>query len=122
MGDYECRPALHHDIERKADSVFGCGVECGRGFIEDEYRGIFQEGARNCKALTFAARQSAPTFSDQGVKAFRFARDDRRALRFFKCCEDVVIGGIRATDADIIGNRACKQHGFLKDDADMAAK
>mgnify|MGYP006164238051 CR=1 FL=1 len=69
MGDYECRPALHHDIERKADSVFGCGVERGRGFIEDEQGGISRNSAGEGEQLTLPDAQTAAALAQASAIA-----------------------------------------------------
>ena len=51
MSNDEGRPPSHQMLKGLNDKRFCPGIKCGRRFIEDQHRGIFQKGARDCQSL-----------------------------------------------------------------------
>ena len=75
---------LFHYIKQGFKNLFFCQrVEVGGGFIQNQNRRVFDQYARDCKALTFAARKTQCLFADQRVVAIFLAHDEIMDLRSF---------------------------------------
>ena len=76
MRNHHDSAVLHQVSNCRLHQGFTFGIERGGGFIEDQYRGIFQNGARNCDALPLAALEPESLFADYGVVSLRHAHDE----------------------------------------------
>ena len=61
-------------IKRRLNFAFGVGVERRSRFIQNEDRRRFQNGARDCDPLLFAARKFQAALADHGFVAIRQRR------------------------------------------------
>lgn len=65
MGDGDDGAAAHEFRERVLDIRFGLRVETRGGFVEDEDRGIHENGPSDGDTLPFAARELHAPFPDE---------------------------------------------------------
>jgi hypothetical protein len=55
---------------------FALGVESAGGFVEDQNRSVFENGAGDAEALFFAAAEAAATMADSRVMALRIFHNE----------------------------------------------
>jgi len=78
--DYEHRALAHQPLERVLDQAFGFAVERAGGFIEDQYRCVFEQRACNRHALALSARKQCPALTDTAVQPVRKCVDEISAF------------------------------------------
>ena len=83
---------------------FSFRVEAGGGFVEDEDRGIFEEGAREGYALSLSAGEAGATFANNG-----FIFIWKRVNKFMQVCglrgsDNLCVSCVRFADADVGGD------------------
>ena len=122
MRDDKGGTVLHHLVQRRQKAGLGRRIERAGGLIEDQYRRILQQGARDGQALAFATGERAAALADLGVKAVRICIDEIECLRTRGGIAQFVMGCIRLSDAQVFRNRAVEQQGFLKNHANVAAQ
>src|SRR5579862_1870958 len=76
MGDDDDGAAAHQVAEGYLHERFAFGVECGGGFVEDEDGRVFEDGAGDGEALTFASGETEAFFADDGVVTVGHAQDE----------------------------------------------
>jgi hypothetical protein len=54
MRDDKAGPVRHQALERFLNKAFGGGVDAGRGFVQDENRGVLEQRASNADPLLLA--------------------------------------------------------------------
>src|SRR6185437_9481913 len=92
VGDDYAGAVFHHLIDSVLYEAFAFGVERGGGFVEDEDGGIFQEGACDGQALTFAATELAAAVTDVGLVTLFFCGDKTMRIGDGGCPDDLVHG------------------------------
>jgi hypothetical protein len=73
VGDRDRSPALQKRLDRLLDGRFGFGVDGGSGLIEDEDRGVPDDGAGEGNQLFLALGERAAAIFEDGVVAFWLA-------------------------------------------------
>src|SRR5262245_18594513 len=81
MRDDESGAILHHLVQRSEHAEFGCGVERAGRLMEDQYRWILQQSARDRQKLAFAAGERTAALADHGIKSIRIRVDLIECLR-----------------------------------------
>ena len=114
--------AFEEAVEGFLDEVLALGVEGARGFVEDEDLRVLQHGARDRDALLLAAGELDAALADARFVAFRKRRDEVVGVRDTGGVLDFFIGRGALSVANVLGDRARKEHRLLRDDADLAAK
>ncbi len=122
MSDDKGGAVLHHLVQRRQNAGLGRRVERTGRLIEDQYRRILEQGARDGQALAFAAGEGAAALTDHGVEAVRICVDEIECLRTRRGVAQFVMRCIRLSDPQVLRDRAVEQQGFLKDHADIAAQ
>jgi len=51
MGDDQTGPTLKEMLQSQLNLLLGGGIHAGRGFVEDQYRGILKQGTGDRKTL-----------------------------------------------------------------------
>ena len=113
---------LRRRVERALDLGFGLGVQRAGRLVEDQDRGVLEDGAGDRDALTLAAGQRRAALADhEGIAAF-LAHDELVRFRELGRALDLRVGGVRLADADVVGDRAVEQAGILEHDGDRVAQ
>jgi hypothetical protein len=76
VGDQDRGAAGHQPLQRRLDLGLALGVERAGGLVEQQDRGVLQEGAGDGDALALAARQARPGLADDGVVALGQVQDE----------------------------------------------
>jgi hypothetical protein len=118
--DDEGGSSFHRFIERLRDALFGHWIERAGRLVEDENRRVFEECARHCKPLAFAAGQQAPAFADARLETVRLVFDEVECLRAGRGFTQLRLGGVGFADAQVFGDGAVEQKRLLKNHADIA--
>ena len=122
MGDHDRGAAFGNLVERRLDRLLGSAVERAGGFVEDQDRRVLEQGAGDCHALFFAARELEPALADHRLIAIRDDRDeavDGGAAGGFL---DHLLAAVGAAIADVVTDGVVEQNGVLGDDPDRRSK
>ena len=122
MGDGDDRAAFGEEIEGALDFLFGLGIEGTGGFIEEENRGVFEEGAGDGKSLLLTTGEVAAFVADDRFVAVGLEEDEVVSEGLAGGRMDLGFGGVEATIADIFGDGGVEEECFLSDDAYLFAE
>ena len=112
--DDDCRPSRHQRPERVLNERFALGVERARGLVEDQNRRVLQDRARDRDALALAAGELDAALTHERVVAVRQRLDELRGVRERRGAADLLVGGLRPREADVVGDRAVEHRGILR--------
>ena len=123
MGDDQRRPVGRDVIQCFLDVALGFGVERRGGFVEDENRGVFQDGAGDRQTLSLPAGEQHAVLADQRVEAQWQSIDKLIGVGRFGstfdfrawCQSEVAVG-------DVGGNRVVEKNNLLRYQCDVAAQ
>src|SRR5208337_901463 len=104
--DHEGGAALHHLGKRRLHARFGERIERAGRLVQDENRGILKERAGDREALALAAGEQPAAFAGIGLKAVLLSLNDIENLGALAGRAQLLLGGVRLADAQILGNRA----------------
>ncbi len=76
MGDDEAGAALHQGVHRLLDQHLGVGIHRTGGFVQDQDRGVGQDGAGDGQQLHLALRDVGGLFVEHHVVAIRQGADE----------------------------------------------
>ncbi len=82
-------------------------------------RGSTRQRAGDGHALALAARQGHAPLADHGVVAVGQGGDELVGLGGARRRLDLVLGGVRPAEGDVLADGAPEQHGLLKHDTDV---
>ena len=102
------------------DQVFILRVYAGSCFIKDDDRSVLQNGPGDGDALLLSSREGGAALSNHGVIAVRQGRDEVMAARSFGGSHHLLMGGIRATEFDIVLHTVLEEIHILKDHGDIS--
>ena len=69
VGNDDGRAARHQPFQRLLDEQFGFGIHRGGGLVQDQDRAVFQDRARDRKALLLPAGELDAALADQRIVA-----------------------------------------------------
>jgi hypothetical protein len=123
VGDHQRRAPFEDAGQRLLDQGLGLCVLCGCGLVEHQYRGVFEERARQGQALALAAGKVIALLAQAGCEARRQAFDKGQGVGLrerlaYRC----LVGAGQLAVGDVLGNRAGKQGRLLTHDGDLAAQ
>ncbi len=121
VGDDEGGAALHEVVQAVLDEGFGFGVEGAGGFVEDEDAGVGEDGAGDGDALALAAGELDAALADDGVVLLREALGELVDAGDAAGFHDLLFGGLRAAEEDVLADGAVEEEGLLEDDAELLA-
>ena len=122
MRDADRRAALGEPVDG-ASHLGGVGrVQPGEGLVEHHDRRVAQQRAGDGDALPLATGDRGAALTDGGVVALRQGMDPCIELRQAASLGDLLIGGVEASVADVVGDGAGEQHAVLQYERDVATQ
>ena len=122
MGDDEGGAPLHGLFERGLHSPFALRVERAGGFVQQQQRGVLQNGAGDADALALSAGQAHAAFAQIGVVALRQFADESVRLCRAGGLDHLVVGGLGPAVADVVHRAGGKDDGVLRHQPDAPAQ
>ena len=122
MGDGDDSSSLHQLAGGFFEQGFGFGVERGGGFVENQNRRVFEEGAGEGKALGLSAGEAGAAFADEGFIFLGQRFDEVMQARGFGGADDFFVGRVRFAKADVFGDGGVEEVWFLGDPSDIGLK
>src|SRR5262247_2670478 len=106
MSEDQCRASLHEPFQRLLDYGLVLRVDRRQRLVQDEDRGIDQQGASNCETLALAARKARTALSDYGLVALGKCEDE--LVRVSRPGRRLQLGmrGIGTAQAQVLVDRA----------------
>ena len=122
MGDDQGGAVGHGALERGLHHALALCVQGAGGFIEQQQRWVFQDGAGDGQALALTPRQAHTAFAQKAVIALgqlgqKFVRIGRLGGG-----DDLGVAGLGSAVADVVPRRARKNHRLLRHDANACAQ
>ena len=96
-------------------TFFGPAVEAGGGLVEQQERGVPDEGSSQGNPLALPCGEAGPIVSEPGVRPFGKVGDHVVEAGRVDGGTNRVVGGVGAAETDILGDRAGEQMGSLRD-------
>lgn len=119
VGDHDRRTARHQAAQGFDDAAGGHRVQARRRLVEDQDRGVAQDGAGDGQALELAAGQAGRVGVDPGVVAVGECDDEvvcvGRPGRFL----DRPVAGSGAAAGDVGADRVVQDEGLLREQGDV---
>lgn len=100
----------------------GGGVTGGRGVVEDEDFGMFQQGTGDAEALLLTTADIGATLFDTGVVALGHLLDELVNLCYLAGTTALVQRGVGVAPAEVVEDGAAEQDVLLQDDGDGGAQ
>lgn len=122
VGDHEGGPFCHQTVHALLDVLFRSRIDGARRFIEDQDRRLGYRRSRDIKKLSLALTQIRAVALQNGVIALGKPHDKGMGRCHLRCLNDLLVGGIKPSVADIFHDRSRKQVGILKHHGDVAAQ
>ena len=116
--DRDRRPSLGEPVERLLHEPLGLGVERARRLVEHEDRRVAQDRPRDRDPLLLAAGEAVAALADDGVVALGQRRDHVVDARRLGGGLDLLVGGVRLREAQVLAHRRVEEVRLLRDDAD----
>ena len=121
MGDEQHRP-VGGAVEDVVDQALGGRrVQVGGRLVEHEHRRVREQRAGDDQALALATGELAALLADEGVPAVGKAADPVEDPRPPECVLELLVGGLRASEADVLVDRRREEVRVLPRDGDPAA-
>ena len=122
VGDHKGSPFSHQTVHALLDVLFRSRIDRARRFIEDQDRCLGYRRSRDIKKLSLALAQVRAIALNNGVIALWKPHDKGMGRCHLRRLNDLLIGSIQSSVADILHDRPRKQMGVLKHHGDMAAQ
>ena len=122
VGDHEGGPFCHQTVHALLDVLFRSRIDGARRFIEDQDRCPGYRRSRDIKKLSLALAQVRAVALKNGVIALWKPHDKGMGRCHLRRLNDLFIGGIQSSVADILHDRPRKQMGVLKNHGNVAAQ
>src|SRR6185503_9404286 len=90
--------------------------------VENKDRRVLDERARDGDSLALAAGEHASAFADARLESVRILLDELQRLGARGSDANVLVGRLRAADAQILRDRAVEQQNLLEHHADVPAE
>ena len=122
VGDHEGGPFCHQTIHALLDVFFRSRIDGARRLIEDQDRRLGYRRSRDIKKLSLALTQVRAIALQNRVIALWKTHDKGMGRCHLRRLNDLLVGGIKPSVADILHDRSRKQVGILKNHGDVAAQ
>ena len=113
LGYNECRPALHHALERLLDLVLRLRVHARRRVVEDEDARVHQQRPGNRDPLLLSAGKGDPSLADPCVVAFGEAHDEIVDVCCLGRLPHLLVRRVHGAVSDVVANRRREQKDVL---------
>lgn len=120
VGDHHDGFSFHKFCKGFLHEHFVFRIEGRGGFVQQNDRRIFEQGAGDGNALALAARQGAAVFAENGFVALRQRAYKFVAVRCFCRCDHGVIARLRIAQANVVHDGVVKKRHVLKHEGQMA--
>jgi hypothetical protein len=100
-------------------AALAVGVEGAGGLVEDQDRGIAEEGTGDRDALFLAAGETGPAFAYDRVVALGLVADEFIRVGGDRGGDDFLAGGVFAAKAEVVINRIVEQNGLLGNEGNV---
>ena len=121
MGDDQGGFVVRGALQLGLDGAFVGAVQGAGGFVKNQNRRVFQQGAGNGHALLLAAREFEAALAHHGGVALWRSADEAVNARRLRCFFHLRTAGTGAAIGDVVFHRVVKQHGVLRHDANGLA-
>ena len=122
LGDLDDGDAFAPFADARAELLLRRAVESGCGIVQNQQPRLFQQGSRDGKALLLAARKRYAALPDDGLEAVFETGYELIGLRGLRDFDDLLVRRVRISPADVFGDRAAEEDGFLQDHAHEGAQ
>ena len=122
VGDHESGPFCHQTVHALLDVLFRSRIDGARRFIKDQDRCPGYRRSRDIKKLSLALAQVRAVALQNRVIALWKPHDKGMGRCHLRRLNDLFIGGIQSSVADILHDRPRKQMGVLKNHGNVAAQ
>jgi len=119
MGDDYGSSVPHQVTQRQLHEALGLVIQRRRGFIEDEQRGIAENGAGNRQSLTLTAGKFNPLFTYQRLISLWESLDKIVRIGQPRGLHNLFLCGLLSSECDVIADRVVEQHDILRDNSDV---
>ena len=113
---------MHEPFHRFHDRGLGPRIDGAGGLVEDEDRGILQEGAGERDALALAAGETHAALADLGLVALRQVDDKGVRVGGLRRSHNLRHAGVGTRVANVFGDAGRQEHGLLEDDGELVAE
>jgi len=120
--DDEARAALEKGSQGLLDEAFGLRVHGAGRFVEDEDARCGDHGAGDGDELPFSGAEVSTAFADFGGVAGGETFDDGVRSQGFGGVMDLGVGGLRASELEVVHHGAGEEEVFLGDHAQLAVE
>lgn len=122
VGDHKGGPFCHQTVHALLDMLFRSRIDGARRLIEDQDRRSGHCRSRDIKKLSLALAQIRTVALQNRVIALWKPHDKGMGRCHLRRLNDLLVGGIKPSVADIFHDRSRKQVGILKHHSDVAAQ
>jgi hypothetical protein len=116
VGDDEARPSLHEGQERRLDAHLGPGVDAADRLVEDEDRGVREDGAGDGQELPLPLAQITGAFHEGCLVAARQLPEEGVGAGGPCRCDAFLVGGGQPSVTDVLQDGAREEEGLLQND------
>ncbi len=120
VGDHQRGPAFHQVLQRILNLDLRLRVEGGGRLVEDQDRGVLEDGAGDRDPLAFAAGELRPLLADQRVVAHRQAHDEIVGVRGLRGGGDLLLRLHDVAVGDVVPDRVVEEDRLLGHDRDLS--
>jgi hypothetical protein len=121
VGDDEVGAPGRQGLEAALDQALALGVDVGGGLVEDEDLGVADEGAGKGDELALAGGEVGASLAYLGVLVDAAAGEHAVGAHAGEGGGDVLVAGVEAAEADVLGDGAREHEDVLGDHGDAAA-
>ena len=120
--DDEAGAACHQGFKSGLNEAFTFRVQGTGCLVQQQDRGIFEDGAGNGDSLALSSGQSCSAFPDHRVVSFGKSPDELVGIGGTGCGDDLLQRGAWAAVGDVFANGAAEEEDFLGDKGHLVAK
>ena len=102
MGDDHQSLALHQFRNRRLHLFLILGIGVGGGLVQHHNRGVLQDGTGQRYALALTAGEHLARIARHGVNSLGQLLQKLHALGLARCLQDLLIGSVQPSNADIL--------------------
>ncbi len=114
MGDHHRRAAVQHRVHGPLHGPLAGDVQGAGRLVQDQHRRVRQQGTGEGHQLALARRDPAAPLAYVGVVAVRQGGDEVVRADRLRGVLDLLAGGVRAADRDVLRDRSGEQERLLR--------
>ena len=122
MGDDDGGAIAHQLDQRVPHLPLADRVEMRGRLVEDQYRRVLEEGARDRDALALSAGELDAALADTGLEPLGQSGDEVAECRAFEGLRDLRVAGPGLRQSNIGAQRIVEEVGILRHEGDAAAQ